>query len=289
MWKHLARIAGIGLAALLPIARAESQVGPTLPDSLFQRAQRLVRGGDAARGSALLDSIVRATRDGTNLRAQALYWRAILAADSSGAEADLIAIIVDHPLSPQAADALLRLGQTEYARGARSSALMHLERLVLDHRSSDAAVDGWFWLGLTRIAGNDLPNGCIALDSAKQRIPPENVELLNRVSFVAQPCRALAEARAVTPAPDTARPPAASAPARRWSAQVAAFKTSGEAARMVRELAAKGHNARIDTLRPLFHIRVGSYATRAEASALAARLKREKIDAIVVEATRREP
>jgi hypothetical protein len=280
--------------ALLPLVTspAQGQGTAALPDSVFQRAQRLVRSGDAARGGALLDSLVGATREGTNQHAQALLWRASLSSDSSRAEGDLIAIIVDHALSPYAADALLRLGQIEYARGARASAVLHLERLVLEHRASAAAPDGWFWLGLTRIASNDVVNGCVALDSAKRRIPTTNVELLNRVTFVAQPCRAIADARAASAAA-TSPPDTTTAPpkpeTRRWSAQVAAFRTSAEAARMVQSLTSKGHRARIDTLRPLFHVRVGAYATRAEAASLVARLKRERIDAIVVEATRREP
>ena len=267
-----------------------------LPDSLLARAQRLVREGNGARGFALLDSLVRVHGDGSSARAQALYWRAGLSPDSTAAEGDYIAIIVDHALSPFAADALLRLGQIEYLRGTRGEAVAHFERLVLEHRASSAAADGWFWLGRARIENNDLPGGCVALDSARRRIPADNVETLNRVAFVSQPCRGLADMRA-TSAPPVAPPdtradstPAPTRPAgRRFSAQVGALKTNAEAERLVRSLKSKKYTARIDTLTPLFHVRIGTFASRAEAVSLVSKLKREKIDAIVVEATRREP
>lgn len=278
-------------------ATAEAQDNPPpLPDSLFVRAQRLVREGDAARGRALLDSLVRTSREGTEARAQALSWRAALATDSTTAEGDYIAIVVDHALSPYAANALLRLGQIEYARGSRSAAVAHFERLVLEHRASTAAADGWFWLGLARMGNNDAVNGCVALDSAKRRIPASNVELLNRVSFVAQPCRALTDARA-TPATPPVTPPATPpdtttaterSVGRRWSAQVGALKTNGEAERLVATMKTKGYTARIDKL-ALYHVRIGTFASRAEAVALVSKLKRAKVDAIVVEATPREP
>ncbi len=274
-------------------ATARAQGVPSLPDSLFVRAQRLVKEGDGTRGLVLLDSLVRTNREGTNARAQALYWRATLAKDSTAAEGDYIAIVVDHALSPYAADALLHLGQIEYSRGSRSAAVAHFERLVLEHRASSAAADGWFWLGRARVENNDLSNGCVALDSAKRRIPAGNVELLNRVAFVAQPCRGLADARAAAaatpPVTSSDTVPPAKPPARRYSAQVGALKTSAEAERLVRSLKLKKHEARIDTLPPLFKVRIGSFASRAEAASLVSKLKREKIDAIVVEATRREP
>jgi hypothetical protein len=261
---------------------------PPLPDSLFLRAQRLVAEGDAVTGRAILDSLVRVNRDGTSARAQALYWRAALAPDSTSAENDYIAIVVDHSLSPYAADALLRLAQFAYVRGNRSAAITHLQRLVLEHRTSAAAPEGWYSLGIARIADNDVPNGCAALDSAKHRIPASNVELLNRVMFVSQPCRALADARPAPP-PATDSTATTERPAgRRWSAQVAAFRTSAEAERLVRALKDKGRTARVDTLK-LYHVRVGSFASRTEAVTLVSQLKRDKIDAIVVEATRREP
>jgi hypothetical protein len=281
----------LGLLALPASRRLEAQAPGSLPDSLFQRAQRLFRSGDAAGGATLLDSIVRSTRGGTDAQAQALYWRATLTPDSTIAESDYVAIIVDHALSTYAADALLRLGQIEYARGAHALALNHFERLVLEHRSSASAADGWFWLGLTRMRANDPVNGCIALDSAKNRIPESNVELLNRVAFVAQPCAALVAQRADTavstpPPPPPPPPPPSSS---RWSTQVAAFRTSADAERMVRALVQKGHAARVDTSPPFYRVRIGSFATRAEAVSMVAKLKRENIDAIVVEATRREP
>jgi cell division protein FtsN len=58
---------------------------------------------------------------------------------------------------------------------------------------------------------------------------------------------------------------------------------------MIISMKDKGHVARIERPTALYHVRVGSFASRAEAVRLVSRLKLERIDAIVVEATRREP
>ena len=44
-------------------------------DSLFRRARRLVSEGDGAAGRALVDSLLRATTEGTPSYGDALYWR----------------------------------------------------------------------------------------------------------------------------------------------------------------------------------------------------------------------
>jgi septal ring-binding cell division protein DamX len=205
-------------------------------------------------------------------------------------------------LSPYAADALLRLGQREYSRGARTEAITHLQRLVLEHRSSSAAAEGWLWLGYAKIANNDGVNGCIALDSARKRIPSTDVELLNRIAYITQSCRAdnrVAAAGADTVrksdptrtddvATDSARSRKDAAPGGKYAVQVGALKTKVEADRLVARMKEKGHTARIDKT-DLYKVRIGSFQTRAEASKLVATLKREKIDAIVVEVPRRGP
>ena len=278
------------LAALGCIVRAPALTAQTAgadPDAAFRRAQSMVGKGDSAGARALVDSLVRAAREGSDARANALFWRATFAPDPRAARADYLIITVDYAFSPRAADALLRLAIAEYASGDRPAALRHLDRLILEHPASNAAADGWYRLGRARIDDGDVAAGCIALDSARARLTPADVERSTQVAYYKQRCRALVAAPAA--APVAAPPPAdtvASTP--RWSVQVAAYKTKAEAERLVKTLKARGYEARVDEL-TLFHVRIGAYEKRADATALVVELKAQRINAIVVEATRRGP
>jgi cell division septation protein DedD len=298
------------LAVLVPVVVGAQGVSGAALDSIVRRALRLSNEGNAAAGRALADSLFRLTGEGSDARAEALFLRATLAADTPTALRDYRAIVVEYTLSPRAPDALLRLGQAEYARGDRQAARQYLERLLLDHPKSATAADAWYWLARARTDDGDLAGGCVALDSARARLPEDAVERLNQISFAAQRCRALPAAtdtsgkRAAPPASkaagaaDTAATRAAAPPAgrttpppstaRQWSAQVGAFKTRREAEALVGSLKGRGVEARVDSL-ALFHVRIGRFARRAEAAALVTRLKQQRIDAFVVEAPKREP
>lgn len=296
------------LAPLVSATGAQRATVPTIPDSLYRRAQRLVSDGDGARGRALVDSLLRLTPDGSAERANALFWRATLAADTPSAQRDYLTITIDYALTPRAGDALLRLAQIDLTIGNRANARQRLERLVLEHPTAEASTEAWFRLGVARREDGDLPGGCAALDSALARLAETDVERRNRVEFESRPCRDPANAapgrgaapppvtptapprpgagRASTP-PDSNRVPPRSAP--EWSVQVAALRTQREGDSLVQRLRASGHAARVAHIPPYYRVRVGFFRTRQEATALVATLKRQGFDAIVVEAERREP
>jgi cell division septation protein DedD len=279
------------LLASLLVARAMHAQDSTAArvDSLLERAQKLVSTGETAAARALADTLVRMTAEGSDARAEALFLRATLASDVAAAETDYRTIMVEYRLSPRAADAMLRLGQAEYARGDRAAARRHLDRLVLEHPGTSAAADAWYWLGRARADEGDVAGGCAALDTARILLPPDDVERRNRVTFAAQRCRNLGPATPPATPPAQPLPPAAATPpAGRWSAQVAAYRTRREAESFVNTLKTRGHEARVDSL-TLFHVRIGAFELKADAEALVARLKSQRIDAFVVEAIRRAP
>ena len=92
----------------------------------------------------------------------------------------------------------------------------------------------------------------------------------------------------VTAAPPPSRPAPSSSvrSAPGFSVQVAAFPTEAAAASFRETLAAKGYDVRVWGTEAPFRVRVGRFATRAEASALAQELRSKMIakDAYVVEA-----
>jgi cell division septation protein DedD len=302
----------IGLSALSVPAAAQQPAARPIPDSLYARAQRLVNEGSADAGRALVDSLFKLTADGSDARADALFWRGTLAADAASAQRDFVTIVVSYGLSPRAADALLRLGQSEVEHADRESALRHLERLVLEHSDAPAAGEGWFWLGRARVETGDVAGGCTAFDSASAKLRADDVERRNQIAFYRQPCAALA--RVTPPATrdsaktgkdtvrvardsehtpkDTGRrgkaPPAAVQAATHYSVQIAAYKLKADADDLARKMQARGFDAHVVTL-TMYHVRIGRYAARADAAAMVARLKAQHIDSFIVGAESREP
>lgn len=280
------RLVVAGASLLIAAANpkyADAQRGDTAGTAAVARARALSRSGDAGAARALLDSMVGAAADGTNARAVALFWRAMLASDTAAAMQDYTTIVVDHALSAYAASALAHLGQIELARGDRQSARFHLERLVFDYAGTAAADSSWYWLGRARAETGELRGGCAAFDSARTHTASSDVERRKQIDFAQLPCRALAA--------DTTRSAAASAdtaPRRaRWSAQVAAYPSRAGADSLVRRLKRLGYDARVDSLK-LFHVRIGTFATRAEAAAFVAKMKQQGRTAIVVEVDGRD-
>lgn len=299
------------IALLLAAALASplgAQAATSAPsDALFARAQRLVNEGRGAEGRALVDSIVRATPTTSPRYPDALFWRASLAATAADAERDYHRIAIEHPLSPRSEDALVRLAQLEMARGDNLQAERHLERLMLEHPGS-AGVPRWhYWLARARFARGDVPRGCASLAQARARAPRSDVELTNEVAYLGSRCAGVdtsAAAPAVVALRDafdaqvpgvassrpasTAPPPPASTAASEtrteYTVQVTAYDARQPADRLRARLAAKGWEARVVPAGTMWRVRVGRYATHAEAVAAAKRLEAQGSPTWVTEA-----
>jgi cell division septation protein DedD len=256
--------------------------------SIFARAQRMVADGDAARGRAIVDSVLATISTSSPRYAEALFWHASIAPLAADAERDYRRIAVEYSLSPRVPDALTRLAQLELARGDRTLAARHLERLLREYPPPPARATAWYWLARIGFEDNDVARACIALDSARALAPASNAELTNQVRYESARCltagsisTSRADARAaVTPSP-SARP---AAPAATYSVQVGAFPTRQRAESLRSRLARRGYIARVTPAGAVFRVRVGRYPTRVDAQRAAAKLKAAKIDAWVVDA-----
>lgn len=171
-----------------PIATAQVATRPT--DPVFARAQAMVSDGNGAAGRALIDSVIKATPPMAPLYPQALFWRASLAASAADAESDYKHIVVDYPLAPQAADALLRLAQLELARGDRDGALAHLQRIPRDYPRSKSLARASYWTARVLFEKNDIPHACAANESALSQTDSTEVELRNQIQYQGQRCPA---------------------------------------------------------------------------------------------------
>src|SRR5688500_4295052 len=144
------------IGALL-VASGTSVGAQSASNAVYARAQTLVSEGQGAQGRALVDSMYRLSAPASGERAEALFWRASLAATAADAERDYRAIVVDHATSPRAEDALLRLAQLELARGDRVSALRNLQRLGAEFPSSRQRARTSYWTVRGLFDNNDVP------------------------------------------------------------------------------------------------------------------------------------
>jgi cell division septation protein DedD len=303
----------LSIALLLSVV-ASAGAAQTTPDAVYARAQALVSEGQGAQGRALVDSMHALSTPGSAARAEALFWRASLAATAADAERDYRAIVVDHATSPRAEDALLRLAQLELARGDRDAALRNLQRLAAEHPNSRNAARTSYWTARVLFDRNDLPGACAASSEAVARVAATDIELKNQIEYQHQRCRGVVVA-AATPgaqaAPVTVPPrepppardirpsipldppvqigtsapvvsPAASAArTRSYSVQVAATNTRASAQTIVTRMAGRGYQARIDGTAAPFRVRVGRYDTRAAATRALAEMKAKGIEGFV--------
>jgi hypothetical protein len=96
---------------------AKAQAPSQSTDAVFVRAQQMVTAGQDSAGRAVVDSVLRATTEGTPRYAEALFWRATLS-KTAAAERDYRA---SRSVStfPALAGRTVPLAQLETTRGDR--------------------------------------------------------------------------------------------------------------------------------------------------------------------------
>lgn len=292
------------LLTAAPLAAQEVDFALRPPrDSALARARAMVAGDAAEAGRKLVDSVLAANEKDPEMYAEALFWRGVLAGSAADAERSYRRLLIEAPLAERAEEALLQLAQLEAARGNRRAASDNLYRYMLSYGNSpDRPARGRVSLWLVRLLfeqPDQVSRGCEAVRLSRDAIPAANIELRNQLEVYVPRC-AYAEAAAAAaadttqpasaaqpaapaPATDSARAPAKSAAAAPrptatarasfYSVQVAAYDSREAAARMADLLVSRGLDARVDGTRQPFRVRVGRYATRAEAVRMQQTLK----------------
>ena len=300
--RSLARLLGpalllaLGTSVSAQNVAAQGSTSTPAADSVFARARRLVTSGNGAAGRVLVDSMIAAAPPDSPMYADALYWRAALAATPSDAERDYRRLVVDYWYGPHVGDALWQLAQTESARGDRAAAAGHLERFMVEAPAHPERSRAGLMLVRLLFDQNDLARGCTAWRQATNAAPASAVELRNQLGYYAGRCTAndVSPASRVpiayppgSPVSGTARDTTPSggeaAPAGRFTLQIAAYQTKTEATRLVTRLAARGVTARVVGTTKPFRVRVGRYETRGAAIAAQTQLRAKKLSAIVTE------
>lgn len=295
------------------VAHASAQGRPTTPSdtnaalAAFRRAQRLVNDGNGGPGRFVVDSLVEAAEPGSPAEAQALFWRAVIAATWMDAQRDYLRVMFEHERSPLAAEAMFRLAQGELAGGDRPAALRYLERIAREAPEAPIRGEASLWHGRLLFEGGTIATGCPVLREGRRQVSASQVELVNQYEYLLQRCPAedatpplvpstptppplapappapAASTRTPAVATPTARPTIGPSTATQWSVQVAAYQSRAEGEAMIARLVAKGYGElRIDGDDPPFRVRMGRFATKGAAQrVLAAYRTKEKADAFL--------
>lgn len=276
------RLAVLALFAAAALGAQEADLSVRPPaDSALVRARQLVLADKGDEGRRIIDSVMNAAADDEALYGEALFWHGALAATAADAEKSYRRLLIEAPLHARAEDALLQLAQLESARGDRKSASEHLQRYLVTYGASKdrpARPRVSLWLVKLLFEQNQVARGCEAVKQSDAAIPQENVELHNQLDAYAQRCTYVENAptdtaRAASKADSTKKKTVPKASATAYSVQVAAYDSREAASRMAELLVSRGLDARVDgTSRP-FRVRIGRFATRAEAVKLAQTLK----------------
>ena len=202
---------------------------------------------------------------------------------AADAERDYLRISVEHPFAVRAPDALLALAQLEYARGDRVAARRRFDRLLRDYPSGKHVARASLWSGRLAIEDREHVAGCATLAAARPLVASNDVELRNQFDYFVAQCERLPAADTISTQPPPSPPPDVET-GPHFSVQVAAFRARGDAAALASRLKGRGFDVRVVGKQAPFRVRVGRYATRADAIAAQARMKAAKVSGIVVEA-----
>jgi tetratricopeptide (TPR) repeat protein len=266
--------------------------GVAAQENRLDRVDALVAAGAYADARTTLsgwwDSREAAGAGGAE-RARALMLRARLAPDPASAEADYLAIVLGYPISPDAPQALLRLGQGLLAMDEPTRAVGYLKRLVADYPGRPERATGLLWLGRAQTAARQLADACDTYrEGLRDGADPAVLAMLRAEEPVACAARpaprgAMTPAPATPPAP-TAPAPAPSATAGRYAIQAGAFRQQPGVDALTARLRRAGHEPR--TVRvpasDLTRVRIGRFESQAEAARLLARLRAQGFDVIIV-------
>jgi hypothetical protein len=254
-------------------------------DSSLARVERLIVANDRAAARSLVDSLFATLPPDSPRAADVLYWRAASATNAADAERDYKRIAIEHSLTPRAPDALLALAQLEFARGDRVAARRRFDHLLRDYPSGRHVPRASLWSGRLAVEDRD-PSGCATLQSARPKVPVEDVELRNQFDYFIGQCALLTPADSAPPPAPPASAPAAGANALQYSVQVAAYNARRDATALSNRLKQRGFDVRVVGDRAPYRVRIGRYATRADAVAALGRMRASQVTGIVVEAER---
>jgi predicted Zn-dependent protease len=293
----------LSLAALL---LAVTATAGAQTDARLVAAVRSAQEGQGDSARSAVDRLLAATPPTDSLYPQILYTQAMVANTAADMRRHLQRVVVEHPTSTWADDALLRLVQMDYATRSFENAARNLERLRLDYPVTPLFAQAAYWGGRTYLELKDTSRACRWLADGMSQ-GGVDLELQRQMGFMYQRCGTTRDSgaagqRGPVAAGDSgvAKPPAAhdtTSPARpaadsvaarvadslpprpaapprpRFRVQIAAVATPGAADDAANKAEGLGFPSVIVRERGLYKVRAGEFATRQEAQAAISKLK----------------
>lgn len=220
----------------------------------LDQVEAAIKRGDAEDARTILERWKKAEHpklDATT-EARVAFLTARLATRAEDAEDSYLRVALSYSTSPYAAESLLRLGQSRLAAGDNKQAAQYLQRLLNDYPRSEFKTVAEDFLARTKVAASTSP-----------------------VSAASAP---------------TATKASAATTDMKFTIQVAAFRDASNAKGVARQLVKAGFDARLATVpeNDLLRVRIGKFATSADAAATNAKLKRAGYVGVVVSDVLRE-
>lgn len=282
------RLALASALGFLPAAAAAQQ--PHL-----EAATARLSAGDYDQARALVDEWWREHGDSPAARERplGLLLRGRLTTDIAAAERDYLAIVLGHPTSREAPEALLRLGQGLLAAGEPERAAAYLERLLADYPGAPQRWTATLWLGRSHAAAGRVAAACQAFQDARgSAATPDALTLVQReeARVCGNGARRVGDTPPAAPpiqpqrAESRPRTPAEAPATGRFAVQLGAFRDPVRAEHVAAALRRQGHEPRVVRLpgSGLARVRVGRFPSAAAAEALRARLAAAGFEAVVV-------
>lgn len=273
----------LGFVLLLgPISRARAQAEPRLVTAV-----RLAQDGLSDSARAVAGRILAATPPTDGLYPEALYTMGLLAATEPDRRVYLRRVVVDHPQSVWADDALLLLAQLDYASGNAGSTARQIDQLLRDYPASPLTPTAAFWGARAAADRRDAALACRLADAGLAAVD-QDVELRNQLEFQKQRCQGIAalvaesvrtavadsirmaDSVAARAAASARRPPvkrAARAPAPGYYVQVSAVRTPSAASTEAARIRRAGFTPVVEKEAGYLKIRAGAFRTRDAAEA----------------------
>jgi cell division septation protein DedD len=251
---------------------------PAQEDSRLVAAVRLAQDGKGDSARAVVLDLISSTPQADPLFPEIIYTMGLVARDAADRARNFRRVAVEFAASVWADDALLGLAQEDFAAGRAEAAARSVEKIRSDYPTSSLLPVAAFWgvranfeLGRNNEACRWLGQG-LALAA-------EDVELQNQLNFYAPRCGPGAvESAAGQPAPavrsdSAAGPPGPSPGSGRFTVQVTAASSETAAETTAAALRNAGYDPHIVREGGFFKVRVGRFATRAEAVAAASQVR----------------
>ena len=274
------------LAALFFVAGASGL--PAQEDSRLVAAVRMAQDGKGDSARAIVLDLLSSTPQSDTLFPQIVYTMGLVARDANDRSRNFRRVAVEFAGSAWADDALLGLAQEDFAAGRADASARNIERIRSDYPTSSLLPVAAFWGVRAYFELRNSVEACRWL-SQGLALAGEDVELTNQLSFYSPRC-STASAETPTPsvqapppsrtdsAPATTTTPATSPPAAapsggKFTVQVAAASTEPAAEATSNALRSAGYDPHIVREGGFIKVRVGRFATRAEAVAAASQVR----------------